>query len=131
MQWSSPLASFGLSRLPASIEPSVLACAYDIVYLIDEQDYPAFGFFHLVEDSLEPFLELASVLGARYQGAHVKGKDGLVFEALRHIAVQYPLGQPLYDGGLADARLADEHRVVLGPAGKYLYCMPYLGCHCR
>ena len=31
-----------------------------------------------------------------------------------------PLGQPLDDGGLADAGLADQDRVVLGPAGEDL-----------
>ncbi len=31
-----------------------------------------------------------------------------------------PLGEPLDDGGLADARLADEDRVVLGAAGEDL-----------
>ena len=32
-----------------------------------------------------------------------------------HVAVGDPLGQPLDHGRLADAGLADEHRVVLGP----------------
>ena len=31
------------------------------------------------------------------------------------------LGQPLDDGGLAHARLADEHRIVLGAAGQHLH----------
>ena len=31
------------------------------------------------------------------------------------------LGQALDDGGLADAGLADEHRVVLGAAGQHLH----------
>ena len=37
-----------------------------------------------------------------------------------HVAVHDPPGQPLDDGGLADAGLADQHRVVLGPARQHL-----------
>ena len=67
------------------------------------------------EHGLEPLLELAAELGAGHQGAHVQGDDPLVLEALRHVAVDDPQGQPLGDGRLAHARLADQHGVVLGP----------------
>src|SRR5439155_18838344 len=36
------------------------------------------------------------------------------------------LGQPLYDVGLVDARLADQHRVVLGAPREHLDHAPYL-----
>ncbi len=41
--------------------------------------------------------------------------DLAVLEALGDVARDDPLGQPLDDGRLADARLADQDRVVLGP----------------
>ena len=46
--------------------------------------------------------------------------DALVLEALGHVAADDPLGEPLDDGRLADARLADEDRVVLRPARQDL-----------
>ena len=50
------------------------------------------------------------------QRAHVEGKDRLVLQAFGHVAADDALGQALGDGRLADARLADEHGVVLGLA---------------
>ena len=64
MQCSSPRASIGLSRLPASVEPSVLPGADDGVQLVDEEDDAALALLDLVEHGLEPLLELAAVLGA-------------------------------------------------------------------
>ena len=52
--------------------------------------------------------------------AEVERDDALVLEALGHVAAHDALGEALDDGGLADARLADEHRVVLGPAAEHL-----------
>jgi hypothetical protein len=46
--------------------------------------------------------------------AEVERDEPLVLQALGHVAVDDALGEALDDGGLADARLADEHRVVLG-----------------
>ncbi len=46
--------------------------------------------------------------------------DALVLQALGHVAAHDALCQALDDGGLADARLADQHRIVLGAAGEHL-----------
>jgi hypothetical protein len=46
--------------------------------------------------------------------------EPLVLQALGHVAVGDAAGEALDDGGLADARLADEHRVVLGAAAEHL-----------
>ncbi len=43
-----------------------------------------------------------------------------VAKALGDVAADDPLGQALDDGGLADAGLADQDRVVLGAAGEHL-----------
>ena len=44
----------------------------------------------------------------------------LSFEALRHVAVDDAQRQALDDRGLADAGLADQHRIVLGAARQHL-----------
>jgi hypothetical protein len=44
----------------------------------------------------------------------------LSFERIRHVAVDDPQRQALGDRGLADARLADQDRIVLGPARQHL-----------
>jgi hypothetical protein len=44
----------------------------------------------------------------------------LSLQRLRHVAGDDPLGETLDHRGLADAGLADQHRVVLGAAGQHL-----------
>ncbi len=46
--------------------------------------------------------------------------DALVLERLGHVAAHDALGEALGDGRLADAGLADQDRVVLGPAAEDL-----------
>ena len=60
------------------------------------------------------------ILGAGDQRAHVERDDALVLEPFRHVAADDALRQAFDDGGLADARLADQHRVVLGAAREHL-----------
>ena len=74
----------------------------------------------LLEDLLDPFLELAAVLRARHHGVDRQLDEALVAQALRHLAGDDALGEPLDDRGLADARLADQHRVVLLAPGQHL-----------
>ena len=88
--------------------------------LVDEGDDLALGVGDLLEDGLEPLLELAAVLGAGHHRAEVEADEALVLEALGHVALDDAPGQALDDRGLADAGLADEHRVVLGAAGQHL-----------
>ena len=90
------------------------------MYLVDEEDYVAVGFHHLVDDRLEAFLKLALVLGTCDQRSHVEGVDLLVLQVFRHVAAHYPLCEAFDDGGLACARLADEDRVVLRPSAEDL-----------
>ena len=96
------------------------ARAHDGVHLVDEGDDLAFGIGDLLEHRLQALLELAPVLGAGHHGSDVEGHDALVLEALGHVARHDALRQPLGDGRLADARLADEDGVVLGPAAEDL-----------
>ena len=102
------------------------AGADDRVQLVDEEDDVALGVLDLGEDGLEPLLELAAVLRAGEQRADVERPDALALQALRHVAGDDALGQALGDRRLPDARLADQHRVVLRPAREHLDDAPDL-----
>ncbi len=92
----------------------------DGVQLVDEGDDLAFGVGDLLEDRLEALLELAPVLGPSHHGAQIERQEALVLEAVRDVTGDDAIGQALHDGRLADAGLADEHRVVFGPPGQDL-----------
>ena len=117
---SSPRASMGLSMLPASIEPSAApapttVCSSSMKVMICPSESLISS-----QDGLEPLLELAAVLRAGHHGGQVEGDEPLAAQGLGHVAGHDALGEALDDGGLADAGLADEHRVVLGAAGEHL-----------
>ena len=90
------------------------------VQLVDEQDDVAAG-LDLFENLLEPFLEITAVARTRHQRTEIEGVQLLAGQRLRHGVLGDGLSQALDDGGLADARFADEHRVVLGAAGQNLH----------
>ena len=96
------------------------AGADDGVQLVDEEDDLALRVGDLLEHRLQPLLELAAVLRAGDERAHVERDDPLVLQALGHVAADDAAGQAFDDGGLADAGLADEDRVVLGAAREHL-----------
>jgi hypothetical protein len=82
------------------------------VELVDEQDDVA-PLLDLLHHLLEALLELAAVLRARDERSEVERVDLLPLQELRHLACGDPLCEPFDDGRLADARLADQNRVVL------------------
>jgi len=88
--------------------------------LVDEGDHLAFGAGDLLEDRLEALLELTAVLRAGDHRAEVEGDERLAAQALRDVAGDDALGKTLDDCGLADAGVADEDGVVLGPAAQHL-----------
>ena len=96
------------------------ACPDEVVQLVDEQDDVA-SLRDLLHDLLEPLLELAAVLRAGDEGSEVEGVDLLLAEQLGHGVGRDPLGQSLDHSGLADAGLADQHRVVLRAAREDLH----------
>ena len=100
--------------------------ADDRVQLVDEQDDAAVGRGDLLEHGLEALLELAAVLRAGQQGAEVECPDAAPLEALGDVARDDALGQALDDRRLADAGLADQHRVVLGAPRQHLHRAPDL-----
>src|SRR4051812_8826993 len=94
--------------------------ADEVVELVDEQDdVPALG--DLLHHLLQALLELAAVLRAGDEGREVQRVDLLALEQLGHVGVGDALGEAFDHRGLAHARLADEHRVVLGAAREDLH----------
>ena len=89
------------------------------VELVDEEDRVV-RVAQLLDDLLEPLLELAAVLGAGNERPDVEGQDALVEQRLGDVAGDDPMGEALGDRGLADAGLADQGRVVLGPSRQDL-----------
>jgi hypothetical protein len=65
-------------------------------------------------------------LGAGHQGAEIQRDDSLALQAVWRLRLHDHLRQPFHDGCLADARLTDEHRVVLRPPRKNLNYPGYL-----
>ena len=69
---------------------------------------------NLLEHRFQSLLEFAAILGTGDQCRHVEAQHLLALERLGHFAIDNALRQPFDNRRLADARLADQHRVVLG-----------------
>ncbi len=102
------------------------AGAHEDVQLVDEGDDLALRVVDLLEDGLQPLLELAAVHRGD-QGGQVERHELLALERVGDVAGDDPLSEPLHDSGLADAGLTDEHGVVLGAPGQHLTDTPDLG----
>src|SRR5690606_32399276 len=104
----------GVQRAGRSARPD------DLVQLIDEQDDLALRTLDLFDGGLQTLLELATEAAAGDHAAEVEADDTLAHQDFGHIVRRDLLRQPLYDGRLADARLADQHGVVLCAAAEDL-----------
>ena len=90
------------------------------VQLVDEQDDVAAG-ADLLQHLLQALLEVTAVAAAGHERAEVEGVELLALQGLGDVVLDDLLRQPLDDGRLADAGLADEHGVVLRAAGEHLH----------
>ena len=111
----------GLQQVPRAHRTLRRARADDRVQLIDKQNDPPIARFDLAQDRLEPILKLAAVFRARKQLTNIKRHDPLVFHALRTITIDNPKREPLRDRRLPNARLTNQHRIVLRPARQHLH----------
>ncbi len=66
------------------------------------------GLDDFLEDCLETLFELAAILRAGNERTHVERHDLLVLEPFRNVTSHDSRGQAFDDGGLADARFADQ-----------------------
>ena len=87
--------------------------------LVDEE-HNVLRLADLLENVFQPVLKVAAVFCPGDHAGEIERYDALVAQIFRHLAVRDALGETLGHGGLADARLADEHRVVFRPAGEDL-----------
>jgi hypothetical protein len=99
----------------------------DGVQLVDEQHDLAGSLGDLLEQRLEALLELAAELRPRQQRAEIQGQDLAVLEAVGNVARHDAVGEPLDDGRLAHAGVAEQDRVVLGAATQHLHHATDLG----
>src|SRR5262249_28817532 len=96
------------------------ARADEVVELVDEQDDVA-ALGDLLHHLLEALLELTAVLRAGDERSKVERVDLLALEDVGDLVAADARGESLDDGRLADARLADQHRVVLRAARQDLH----------
>jgi hypothetical protein len=95
--------------------------ADDRMQLVDEEDHCSGGVGDFLQDGLEPFLEFPSKLRPCDEGTQIQRDDLLVLKILGNVSTHDALRQSLSDGRLADARFADQYRVVLGAAREHLH----------
>ena len=74
----------------------------------------------LVDDPLDPLLEITPVPGAGHHAGQLELHDPFAGQRLRDVVVHDALRQALDNRGLAHPRLADQDRVVLAPARQHL-----------
>src|SRR3546814_1496691 len=74
-------------------------------------------------DTLFPYTTLfrSAIFGARDQRPHVERQQAAVLQTVGDVAVDDAQREAFGDRGLADAGLADQHRIVLGPAREDLH----------
>ena len=89
------------------------------VQLVNKQDDVP-GLDDLVDGVFDSFLKVAAVLGAGDHAGQIQRHHPFAAQQLRHVPVRDLLRQPFGDGGLADARLADEAGIILGTARQDL-----------
>ena len=70
---------------------------------------------------LESLFKVATVAATRDQGAQIQGVHLLVLQRLGDFTGHNVLGETLNDRSLTNARLTDQHWIVLGAAGKNLH----------
>ena len=112
--------------LDASIDAFGGAGADHRVELVDEQDDLTFRVGDFLQDRLQPFFELAAVLRPGDERSHIERHDALGLQPFRHVAAHDAAGQAFHNRRLADAGLADEHRIVLRAAREHLNDAPNL-----
>ena len=125
-QRSSPRASIGLSRFAASTAPSAapaptIVCSSSMKRMIWPSAFAISASTAFSRSSNSP-----RYFAPGEQRADVERPDALALQALGHVAGDDPLREPLGDRRLADARLADQHRVVLRAAREHLDHAPDL-----
>ena len=88
------------------------ARAHQRVQLVDEQNDLPFGFGNFLEHGFQAVFEFAAIFRAGHQRRQIQRDHALRAQHFGHVAGNDALRQPFDDGGLADARLADQHGII-------------------
>ena len=120
MQRTLPDCSAGFKRFEASMAPPEVAPAPMTVWISSMNRIEPGIVLDLLHDGLQPLLEVAAIARAGEQRAHVEREDRGILQDFRHLALDDLAGKTFGDGGLADAGIADEQRIVLLPAAQHL-----------
>ena len=91
------------------------------MHLINEQYYFALCLPNLIHHRLKPLLKLTSELAPCHQCPHIQSHYLAPLKGIGNIVSHNLLCQPLSNGSLAHPGIANNHRVILGPPGKYLH----------
>ena len=97
------------------------------MHLVDEEDDLAVGGLDLLQHCFQTILELAAVLRAGDHRTKIERDHPHVAQRLRNVAGDDALGESFNDRCLADARFADEDRIVLRAAAEDLHDAANLG----
>src|SRR5262249_30622958 len=90
------------------------ARAHQGVQFVNEKDR-VLGAPYLVHDRLDSLFELTAILGTGHHHGQIQHNNPAIAKQFRDVAVNDQLGQAFDDRGLADAGLAEKHRVIFGP----------------
>src|SRR5262245_29312575 len=85
------------------------------------KNYVLLAFGKLAHDKFQALFELAAVFCAGDDQRKIEHQNTLAFEKCRNVAVHHSLRQAFDDGGLADAGLADQNRIIFCAAAKNFY----------
>src|SRR5690606_15417957 len=88
--------------------------------LVQKQDDASVAVGDFLQHRLQPLLELAPKLRARQQRANIQRDQLFITQPFGYVAVDDALRQAFDNRRLADARLTNQHRVVLGAAADHL-----------
>ena len=91
------------------------------VKLVDEKNDLAFGLSDFFENRFQPVFEFAAELCPRHKRGEIQSDDAFCFQDVRNVTGDNSLRQAFDDGGFADARFADQHRIILRAPRKNLH----------
>ena len=95
-------------------------CTDQGVDLVNEEDDVAAS-TNFLEDLLEALFEVTAVARASDQRAHIEAVDLLVLDGFGHVTGNDRLGKALNNGGLTNAWLTNQNRVVLRATRENLH----------
>ncbi len=116
---SSPLVRIGLISVARSIVPPVVAPAPTVECISSMNRIGRGRAAERFDYRFESLLEVAAEARAGEQAGGVERKYLRALERILNIVREQPLRQAFGHRGFADARFADEHRIVLAPAAQH------------